>query len=188
MERLLSIAEAAALSGASLDTLRRWERIGRLSAIRTAGGHRRYREEDVMSLVQPRGIESGESAVVGDIVPAPQSPSDQRMQLWNEAQRYILKATTTPVPWRRDDPIYLALSRDAVSDPMFFRWDARTSDECAQLCESRVRRRLVTGATMPDLSVLIWRSIREYTEAETDRRIREENRFLGLNGEDERVG
>ena len=188
MERLLSIAEAAALSGVSLDTLRRWERMGRLSAIRTAGGHRRYREEDVMSLVQPREIESRERAVVGDIARIPPSPSDQRMQLWNEAQRYILKATTTPVPWRRDDPIYLVLSRDALRDPVVFRWDARTSDECAQLCEARVRRRLVTGATMTDLSALIWQSIREYTEAETDRRIREENRSLGLSGEDERIG
>lgn len=181
MERLLTIAEAAALSGVSLDTLRRWERIGRLSAIRTAGGHRRYREEDIIPLIQRREVESGEHSGVG--APVPPSLSDQRMQLWNEAQRYILRATTAPVPWRPDDPVYLALSRCGRDDPIFFRWDARTSDECARLCEARVRSRLIPGVTLRDLAIVVWQSIREYTENETDRRIRAENAALGLVGE-----
>ncbi|MBI2103950.1 MerR family transcriptional regulator, partial [Candidatus Woesebacteria bacterium] len=40
---LLPVHEAANWLGVSVDTLRRWEKAGKLEAVRTAGGHRRYR-------------------------------------------------------------------------------------------------------------------------------------------------
>jgi len=42
MERLIGIGDAAQALGVSITTLRRWEATGKLSAIHTAGGHRRY--------------------------------------------------------------------------------------------------------------------------------------------------
>jgi excisionase family DNA binding protein len=33
---------AARLIGVSVDTLRRWEKAGKITSTRTAGGHRRY--------------------------------------------------------------------------------------------------------------------------------------------------
>jgi len=42
MGRLLSIGEAAAVKGVSIDTLRRWEKEGKVQSVRTSGGHRRY--------------------------------------------------------------------------------------------------------------------------------------------------
>lgn len=48
--------EAADLFGVDRRTLARWEALGLLSAQRTAGGHRRFRECDVRTLlaeVQP---------------------------------------------------------------------------------------------------------------------------------------
>jgi len=42
MERLIGIGDAAQALGVSITTLRRWEASGKLSAIHTAGGHRRY--------------------------------------------------------------------------------------------------------------------------------------------------
>ncbi len=42
MGRLLSIGEAAAVKGVSIDTLRRWEKEGKIQSVRTQGGHRRY--------------------------------------------------------------------------------------------------------------------------------------------------
>ncbi len=51
MERLLSPREAAALLGITPDTLRRWEREGRIQAEWTPGGQRRYREADVKALL-----------------------------------------------------------------------------------------------------------------------------------------
>src|SRR4030067_3077741 len=47
-EKLLKISEAAEILGVSIDTLRRWDESGKLTAIRKEGGtHRYYREKDI---------------------------------------------------------------------------------------------------------------------------------------------
>ncbi len=47
-EKLLTIAEAAEILGISIDTLRRWDKSGKLVAIRKEGGvHRYYRQSDL---------------------------------------------------------------------------------------------------------------------------------------------
>ncbi len=47
-EKLLTITQAAELLGVSPDTLRRWDKNGKLLAIRKDGGtHRYYREKDL---------------------------------------------------------------------------------------------------------------------------------------------
>ena len=53
-DELVAIGVAALLVGVSVDTLRRWERDGRLTAVRTLGGHRRYRRADIEQLTQPQ--------------------------------------------------------------------------------------------------------------------------------------
>jgi len=40
--KLISISEAANMLGVSIDTLRRWDKSGKLSSIKTEGGHRKY--------------------------------------------------------------------------------------------------------------------------------------------------
>jgi putative resolvase len=50
MGRLVSIGEAAQIKGVSIDTLRYWEKEGKLSSVRTEGGHRRYRLSDLIPL------------------------------------------------------------------------------------------------------------------------------------------
>lgn len=47
---LLPPQAAAKLGGVSVKTLVRWERIGKISARRTAGGHRRFYRGDVLAL------------------------------------------------------------------------------------------------------------------------------------------
>jgi excisionase family DNA binding protein len=42
MNRFVSITEAAKILGVSIQTLRRWDKAGKLIAIKTEGGHRRY--------------------------------------------------------------------------------------------------------------------------------------------------
>ena len=42
MESLVGINEAAKAIGVSVDSLRRWERKGKITSERTIGGHRRY--------------------------------------------------------------------------------------------------------------------------------------------------
>lgn len=44
------IGQAAQKLGISVDTLRRWEREGKLTPERNAAGHRRYTDEDIDAL------------------------------------------------------------------------------------------------------------------------------------------
>nr|CAO87231.1 unnamed protein product [Microcystis aeruginosa PCC 7806] len=48
MDNLITIREASGLLGVSIKTLRRWEQQGKISSIRTPGGHRRYRRQDIL--------------------------------------------------------------------------------------------------------------------------------------------
>lgn len=48
----LAIGKAARRLGVAPSTLRRWEREGRIAPIRTAGGARRYRVEDIDALTR----------------------------------------------------------------------------------------------------------------------------------------
>jgi len=48
---LLATAESAKLIGVSVRTLYRYEDQGRITSVRTPGGHRRYRRADVERLL-----------------------------------------------------------------------------------------------------------------------------------------
>ncbi len=47
-EKLLTPSEVAVLFHVNPKTVTRWARAGRINAIRTLGGHRRFREAEVM--------------------------------------------------------------------------------------------------------------------------------------------
>ncbi len=59
---LLTPAEVASLFRVDPKTVTRWAKAGKISAIRTLGGHRRYREAEVLSLLN----ESATQAALGD--------------------------------------------------------------------------------------------------------------------------
>ncbi|MBX2811747.1 MAG: helix-turn-helix domain-containing protein [Myxococcales bacterium] len=48
--RLLTTREAAEILGVGPTTVKRWSDEGKLPALKTAGGHRRYRETDVLTM------------------------------------------------------------------------------------------------------------------------------------------
>ncbi|WP_163513095.1 BldC family transcriptional regulator [Fodinicola acaciae] len=50
-ESLLTPAEVATMFRVDPKTVTRWAKAGKLSAIRTLGGHRRYRESEVRALL-----------------------------------------------------------------------------------------------------------------------------------------
>ena len=50
-DELLTPAEVAALFRVDAKTVTRWANAGKLTAIRTLGGHRRYRAEEVRRLL-----------------------------------------------------------------------------------------------------------------------------------------
>lgn len=49
LPELIPIGEAARLLGVSVETVRRWERQGKVSATRTAGDQRRFSREDILA-------------------------------------------------------------------------------------------------------------------------------------------
>jgi excisionase family DNA binding protein len=50
-ETLLTPAEVAKLFRVDPKTVTRWAKAGKLTAVRTLGGHRRYRQSQVQSLL-----------------------------------------------------------------------------------------------------------------------------------------
>ncbi len=66
MSQLLSIQPAAQRLGVSVDTLREWERAGRVTAERTVGQHRRFRVEEVDRLRAKLGAARSGSSVQGE--------------------------------------------------------------------------------------------------------------------------
>ena len=50
-EVLLTPAEVASLFRVDPKTVTRWAKAGKLTAVRTLGGHRRYRKSEVQSLL-----------------------------------------------------------------------------------------------------------------------------------------
>jgi excisionase family DNA binding protein len=51
-EVLLTPAEVASLFRVDPKTVTRWAKAGKLTAIRTLGGHRRYRQSEVQTLLK----------------------------------------------------------------------------------------------------------------------------------------
>jgi len=93
MERLIGIGEAAQALGVSITTLRRWEATGKLSAIYTAGGHRRY---DLAKL-KPEMFHAAEQAQRSTIAYARVSNHDQKDDL--ERQKQVLELYCARQGW-----------------------------------------------------------------------------------------
>ena len=55
-EKLLTPAEVAALFRVDPKTVTRWAKAGKLTSIRTLGGHRRYKESEVKALLKSISI------------------------------------------------------------------------------------------------------------------------------------
>ena len=56
-EALLTPAEVAALFRVNPKTVTRWARAGKLSAIRTLGGHRRFRASEIRKCLEEMSTE-----------------------------------------------------------------------------------------------------------------------------------
>ena len=60
-------AEVAALFRVDPKTVTRWADAGKLTAVRTVGGHRRYRQDEVQNLLVASSL-SGSTSVAGQAV------------------------------------------------------------------------------------------------------------------------
>lgn len=52
MENLLNLTEASQYLNVHKETLRRWDREGKLIPLKTPGGHRRYKITDLEKFIQ----------------------------------------------------------------------------------------------------------------------------------------
>jgi excisionase family DNA binding protein len=57
---LMTPAEVAALFRVDVKTVNRWAKAGLITSVRTLGGHRRYRENEIRSLLEEEGKGVGE--------------------------------------------------------------------------------------------------------------------------------
>jgi excisionase family DNA binding protein len=71
-EVLLTPAEVAALFRVDPKTVTRWAKAGKLTAIRTLGGHRRYRQSEVQSLLKTIPGNASAANVQSSSQPVPQ--------------------------------------------------------------------------------------------------------------------
>jgi excisionase family DNA binding protein len=71
MGAVVGLRTAAALAGVSVSTVRRWADQQRIPTYRTAGGHRRFRVEDLERLLAPAAVHDHRPApVLGDMAAA----------------------------------------------------------------------------------------------------------------------
>jgi excisionase family DNA binding protein len=59
-EHLMTPGEVASLFRVDPKTVTRWAKAGKLTSIRTLGGHRRYRSSEVRSLLEKNGARIGD--------------------------------------------------------------------------------------------------------------------------------
>lgn len=69
---LLTAAQVAELFGVAPRTVTRWVRSGRLSAIRTLGGHHRFFADEVLRLLEGVADEAFESGLEAVVLPFPE--------------------------------------------------------------------------------------------------------------------
>jgi excisionase family DNA binding protein len=62
-DALLTPAEVAALFRVDPKTVTRWAKAGKLTSIRTLGGHRRYRAEEVRKFLEGTGTAQPEKGM-----------------------------------------------------------------------------------------------------------------------------
>ncbi len=65
-ENLLTPAEVAALFRVDPKTVTRWAKAGKLTSIRTLGGHRRYKESEVKALLKTIAPNTSSNQVGGN--------------------------------------------------------------------------------------------------------------------------
>jgi excisionase family DNA binding protein len=77
-QSLLTPAEVAAMFRVDPKTVTRWAKAGKLTSIRTLGGHRRYREDEVLALLAGAAPATTAAKAAPAAIPAPRQPVAQR--------------------------------------------------------------------------------------------------------------
>jgi len=79
--RTMTIKEYASIFGVTTDTVRKWERKGKIKPRRTHGGHRRYTEDDVKAIDMDVKYKTPERTVRRSIIYCRISHTENREEL-----------------------------------------------------------------------------------------------------------
>ena len=157
----ISIGEVGRRTGVTVPTLRAWERrYGLLVPVRTAGGHRRYREEDVRRILavleltgQGWAVAAAARRVAGRASAPPARPpvDELRDRLWSALEQAL-----------RDLPVEAEAARPPGESPTMGQADASagalaatgSSGTSVRTAPARQRRRTAAAAGQPDREVL----------------------------------
>jgi len=77
MDKMLTIKQASEYLNVSDDTLRLWDNAGKLKSLRTAGGHRRYRLEDLNEFI---GVVTEEEVITDGVATYARVSSNEQKQ------------------------------------------------------------------------------------------------------------
>jgi excisionase family DNA binding protein len=110
-ERLLTAGEVAALLRVDPKTVTRWAASGRITSIRTPGGHRRFRESEVRAIVQGDAPPKSDGAKPGGL----EAPPEDGISLAVVAQAMGLSRDAA-LAWAQDQklPYYCGSQDDVV--------------------------------------------------------------------------
>jgi DNA-binding transcriptional MerR regulator len=157
----MSIGEVARRTGVTVPTLRAWERrYGLLVPVRTAGGHRRYREEDVRRVLavlelvrQGWAVGAAARQVAGQSSAASVArPVDElRDRLWSALEQALrdLPAETEAAGPPGESPATGQAEASAGALPA-----SRSSGTSVRTATVRQRRRTAAAAGQPDWELL----------------------------------
>jgi len=157
----MPIGEVARRTGVTVPTLRAWERrYGLLLPVRTAGGHRRYSDEDVRRVLAVLDLASQGWAVAaaarrvagqGSAAPAQPAVDELRERLWSaldQALRELPAETQAPGP--PGEPA----TADRAEAPAAALLASGPSGPSVRAAAVRRRRRTAAAAGQPDREVL----------------------------------
>ncbi len=89
MNNLLTIQEASRILNVSKLTLRQWDNSGKLKAIKTFGGHRRYNERDIKRLIGEPEVEEPTNIIVAIYSRVSSHEQKQKGDLDRQCQRLL---------------------------------------------------------------------------------------------------
>lgn len=111
-EKLISIGEAAEYLGVSIDTLRRWEKKGKVTTYRSPGGHRYFKPEDLDKVFGKKYERDGtakpepDEEKEADETPEQEEKTDEDIEpASQEDEAAILNRPVRPVQVPRSEPV-----------------------------------------------------------------------------------
>jgi len=134
-QQLLSIGNAAEQLGISIDTIRRWEKKGRITAYRSPGGHRYFKKDELANLFGKRYTRTKPKSVNDSANYYKNSPSVVVVST-EPIQQPPQSATPTPSAWpahphHAEPPPPLPITATTKAYPLVISQESTSTDDAS---------------------------------------------------------